>query len=292
MKNDYYKRLKKASKAIAKADHILIGAGAGLSAAAGLSYYGERFEKHFHDFIRRYGMTDMYSATFYPYKTQSEMWAYWARHIAVNRWNVPALPLYQELFELVKGKDYFVITTNVDAQFEKTGFPEERIFATQGDYGFFQCAKGCHNKLYWNEKTVREMLDNTVDLKIPERLVPKCPVCGGDMAVHVRKDEYFVESKAWHEGNIRYSRYLQNVLRKELVLLELGVGYNTPGIIRLPFEQIAYQNMDALLVRLNQDYPGGAKENIRRTIAFTGDMTLAIHSFAQEAQNHAARKTS
>ena len=286
MKNDYGKRLERAYKAVQNAEYILIGAGAGLSASAGLSYSGERFEKQFADFIKKYGVEDMYSATFYPYKTQEELWAYWARHIAANRWDVPALPLYKELLKLIQDRDYFVITTNVDAQFEKAGFSMERFFAIQGDYGFFQCAKGCHSKLYRNEAAVREMIENAVDLKIPSSLVPKCPICGGDMSVHVRKDEYFVENEVWRQNHTRYSDYIKKVLDKKLVLLELGVGYNTPGIIRFPFEQITYQNVDATLVRFNRDYPNGAKENIRRTVAFTEDIAPAIRTLLRCEGGH------
>jgi len=281
MRSDYDSRLDSAGKAIGQAEGILIGAGAGLSAAAGLTYDGERFERYFGDFIRKYGVEDMYSATFYPYGTQEEMWAYWARHIAVNRWDVQALPLYQKLFQLVKGKDYFVLTTNVDAQFEKAGFSKERLFAVQGDYGFLQCAQGCHEKLYENEGMVHEMVKQTTCLKIPTELVPHCPVCGGNMAVHVRKDPYFVEDEAWRQSHARYGNYLKRALDKKTVLLELGVGYNTPGIIRFPFERIAYQSADTMLIRINKGNPEGARENAHCTVPFTEAMESVMHDLLE-----------
>ena len=294
MKNGHQKMLARAGDALSDAEYLLIGAGAGLSASAGLSYSGTRFKEHFSDFIRKYGIEDMYSAAFYPFRTQEETWAYWARHIAVNRWAPPALPLYRDLLRLVDGKDYFVITTNVDAQFEKTGFPPERLFPVQGDYGFFQCAKGCHEALYGNQKTVYEMLDHTIDLKIPANLVPRCPVCGGDMAVHIRKDEYFVENELWRTMHGQYTDFVTKVLTKKAVLLELGVGYNTPGIIRFPFEQITCQNAGATLVRVNMDYPDGTSENARRTISFADDIASLLSALLkyQEGKSYGTGKTS
>ena len=213
---------------------IVIGAGAGLSTAAGLSYDGERFTKNFSEFIKRYGIQDMYSAGFYPFETQEEKWAYWSRHIYYNRYDLPVLQTYQKLYQLVKDKNYFVLTTNVDHQFWLSGFSNDRIFATQGDYGLFQCAKACHKKLYPNEEQVRDMLIRQKDCKIPSELVPKCPVCQGEMEVHLRFDQYFVEEEAWHEAASRYEQFLKESRDKKTLFLELGVGMNTPGIIKYP----------------------------------------------------------
>ena len=246
-------RLDKAKKAIDEADYILIGAGAGLSTAAGIEYTGERFERYFKDFIEKYDFTDMYSSGFYPFKTSEEKWAYWARHVFANRYDVGKTDVYQKLLKLVEDKDYFVLTTNVESQFWINGFEDERIFATQGDYGLLQCENACHNKLYPNKDQVFEWMDETEDFKIPSELVPKCPVCGGEMDLNLRKDNFFVEDEKWHEMNRNYSNFLAGVDGK-IVFLEIGVGFNTPGIIRYPFEQMTYDNSDATLIRLNKDY--------------------------------------
>ncbi|WP_407420862.1 Sir2 silent information regulator family NAD-dependent deacetylase [Methanobrevibacter sp.] len=265
-------RLDNAKKAIDDADYIVIGAGAGLSAAAGIEYSGKRFTDNFKDFIDKYSMTDMYSSGFYPFKTSEEKWAYWARHIDINRFQVGKTGLYQKLLKLVENKDYFIITTNVEHQFWINGFEDERIFATQGDYGLFQCSEACHDELYYNEEQIKSMLENTVDCKIPSELVPKCPRCGAEMETNLRKDNLFVEDANWHDANGRYKNFLDNVGDAKVVFLELGVGYNTPVIIRYPFEQWTYDNENATLIRLNRDFPGAIKENESKTISFDEDM--------------------
>lgn len=260
-------RLDKAKKAIDEADYIIIGAGAGLSTAAGIEYTGERFEKYFRDFIDEYHFTDMYSSGFYPFETSEEKWAYWARHIFANRYDVGKTDVYQKLLKLVEDKEYFVLTTNVEHQFWINGFEDERIFATQGDYGLLQCGKACHDKLYDNEKQVFEWLDKTENFKIPTDLVPKCPVCGEEMDLNLRKDNYFVEDEKWHQMSVNYSNFLKKA-DGNIVFLEIGVGYNTPGIIRYPFEQMTYNTPDSTLIRLNLDYPQAIPENKDRTISF------------------------
>ena len=224
-----------------QAQAIVIGAGAGLSAAAGLTYGGERFRRYFGDFIRKYGMMDMYSAGFYPFETQEEKWAYWSRHIYYNRYDQPAGKTYLDLYRLVRDQPYFVLTTNVDHQFWLAGFDNRRIFATQGDYGLFQCAGACHKTLYDNEAQVREMIARQKDCRIPTELVPKCPVCGGEMEVNLRCDGNFVEDGAWERASVRYREFLRENMGRRVVFLELGVGMNTPGIIKFPFWQMTYQ---------------------------------------------------
>jgi len=260
-------RLDKAKKAIDEADYILIGAGAGLSTAAGIEYTGERFEMYFKDFIEKYNFTDMYSSGFYPFKTSEEKWAYWARHVFANRYDVGKTDVYQKLLKLVEDKDYFVLTTNVESQFWINSFEDKRIFATQGDYGLLQCEKACHNKLYPNKEQVFEWVDKTEEFKIPSELVPKCPVCGGEMDLNLRKDNFFVEDEKWHEMKRNYSNFLEGVDGK-IVFLEIGVGFNTPGIIRYPFEQMTYDNSDATLIRLNKDYADAIPQNKEKTIGF------------------------
>ncbi len=278
MQANYAERLAETRRLLQDAEYIVIGGGAGLSSAAGLTYAGERFTQNFADFIKKYGMTDMYTASFYPFATQEEKWAYWSRHIFLNRYAPPALPLYQKLYELVREKEHFVLTTNVDYQFHKAGFAPERIFAVQGDYGKIQCAKGCHDKLYDNEELVHRMVKEQKNCRIHSELLPKCPVCGGEMEVNVRKDEYFVQDAAWYDANMRYGAFMEKARGKKTLLLELGVGYNTPAIIRFPFERLTYREKNVYLVRLNRDYPGGAPENQKKTIAFREDMAGVLNS--------------
>ena len=240
-------------KLIDKAEYILIGAGAGLSTSAGIEYSGKRFEDNFKDFIEKYHFTDMYTSGFYDFETQEEKWAYWAKHMYINDIGMKATDLYKEILELVKNKKYFVITTNVDDQFYKAGFDKNRIFATQGSYAYIQCSYACHNKIYNATDMVKEMVENIRDCKIPSELVPKCPVCGENMEVNLRKDAYFVQDDNWYRQDEKYGKFLDNTKDKKVLLLELGVGFNTPGIIRLPFEQMTYNNNEWNLVRINKD---------------------------------------
>lgn len=263
----FVQRLDKAYEAIDEADYIVIGAGAGLSTAAGIDYGGERHERYFKDFIEKYGFTDMYSSSFYQFQTPEELWAYWARHIFANRYDVGKTDVYQKLLKLVEDKEYFVITTNVEHQFWINGFEDERIFATQGDYGLLQCSKACHDKLYENEELINELLENTSDCRVPSDMVPYCPVCGEQMDINIRKDSFFVEDDKWHEMSDRYYDFL-NGIEGKFVFLEIGVGFNTPTIIRFPFEQMTYNNDDATLIRLNLDYPQAIEENKDKTISF------------------------
>ena len=274
--DNYIDRIEKAREAIKKADYIVVGGGAGLSDAAGLKFYGERFTSKFADFIDKYDMEDLYTSSFYPFETMEEKWAYWARHIYVNRFEVGATPLYKKLYELVKNKKYFVITTNVEKQFYKAKFDNEKIFATQGDYGYIQCAKACHDKLYYDEDLVNEMISKTKDCKIPSELVPKCPVCKGDMEVNVRKDNYFVQDDNWYKEARNYEQFIKEIKDKKVVFLELGVGFNTPTIIRFPFEKLAYNNSNATLIRINKDFSEGMEENEAKTISFDEDMMKVI----------------
>ncbi|MBR0271495.1 MAG: hypothetical protein IJQ68_05850 [Methanobrevibacter sp.] len=261
-------RLDKAIEKINDADFVVIGAGAGLSTAAGIEYAGKRFTDNFADFIEKYSMRDMYSSGFYPFKTSEEKWAYWARHINVNRFGVGETDVYQKLLKLVENKDYFVLTTNVEHQFWINGFEDERIFATQGDYGLLQCSEACHDKLYDDEELIKEMVEKTVDCKIPSDLVPKCPVCGAEMETNLRKDNLFVEDEKWHEARQRYMDFINKIGDKNVVFLEIGVGFNTPVIIRYPFEQMTHDSPNATLIRLNKDYAGAIKENESKTISF------------------------
>ncbi len=236
---------------INSADSIIIGAGAGLSTAAGFTYSGERFEKYFSDFIAKYGFRNMYEGGFYPFESLEEYWAYWSRYIYINRYMDVDNGTYKRLFELVRDKDYFVLTTNVDHQFQKAGFDKERLFYTQGDYGLFQCSKPCCKETWDNEGSIIAMMDSQKDLKIPTELIPKCPHCGKPMTMNLRADDKFVEDSGWHNAARRYEKYLRTHEGQHILFLELGVGMNTPGIIKFPFWRMTFQNLKAFYACLN-----------------------------------------
>ena len=278
-KEMYEDQIDRTVEYIRNADCIIIGAGAGASTAAGIQYGGKRFTDNFAEFIEKYGghyMTDMYAAGFYPYPSEEAKWGYWSKHALMNRFEPPALLLYKELYDIVKDKEYFVLTTNVDHQFYKAGFDENRIFATQGDYGKIQCQKACHPKTYDAEELFHKMDEARKDCLIPSELVPKCPVCGGNMAMHLRCDNYFVEDEAWHEAADRYADFLEQNKHKKVVLLELGVGFNTPIIIRFPFEKMVRENTSYSLIRLNMDEAVVPESFGKRAIGIGGDMAKAI----------------
>ena len=272
---NYSDNIKRLKKALAECDAVVIGAGAGLSTSAGFVYSGERFEKYFSDFGKKYGFHDMYSGGFYPYQTKEEFWAYWSRYIFVNRYTDAPKPVYNELFELVKDKDYFVITTNVDHCFQKAGFDKKRLFYTQGDYGLFQCSVPCHDKTYENEEIIRRMVEEQKDMRIPTELIPKCPVCGEPMTMNLRSDDKFVEDEGWHEAAARYENFIRT--RKGKVLfLELGVGYNTPVIIKYPFWQMTAKDPDATYACINYGEAVTPEEIADRSICIDGDIGEAI----------------
>lgn len=251
--DDFSDRIERTKALIAGAEAVVIGAGAGLSTAAGYEYSGARFRENFADFGAKYGFSDMYSGGFYPYAAPEEYWAYWSRYIFLNRYSDPPKPVYNELFELVKDKNYFVITTNVDHCFQKAGFDKRRLFYTQGDYGLFQCSVPCHNETYDNEETVRRMVREQKDMRIPSALVPKCPVCGAPMTMNLRSDDKFVEDEGWHAACGRYEEFLAKAREGSVVFLEIGVGMNTPGIIKYPFLSMTARNRNASYVCINRD---------------------------------------
>ena len=234
------------------AKNILIGAGAGLSTAAGFTYDGERFQKYFADFAKAYGFEDMYSGGFYPYDTPEEFWGFWSRNIYYNRYDLPPSEVHQKLLELVRDKNYFVLTTNVDHLFQLNGFDKARLFYTQGDYGLFQCSTPCHNKTYDNEKNIREMIAAQKNLRVPEKYFPRCPKCGEVMTLNLRSDDKFVEDSGWHAAAYRYKKFLSKYAAGDIVYLELGVGGNTPGIIKYPFWRLTAENPRARYVCINK----------------------------------------
>ncbi len=243
--------LQRLKQEIQTADAILIGAGAGLSTSAGFTYTGKRFTDTFADFISKYGFRDMYSGGFYPFETLEEHWAYWSRYIYINRYQDAPKDTYADLLALVQGKDYFVLTTNVDHCFQKAGFDKHRLFYTQGDYGLWQCSGSCHDKTYDNEAVIRKMVAEQKDMRVPSELVPRCPVCGAPMSMNLRADSTFVEDEGWHQAAARYQDFVRRHEGMRVLYLELGVGMNTPGIIKYPFWKMVYQNPKATYACVN-----------------------------------------
>ena len=271
----YSDNIQRLKKAIAEADAIVIGAGAGLSTSAGFTYSGERFEKYFSDFGEKYGFNDMYSGGFYQYETPEEMWAYWSRYIYINRYMDAPKPVYENLLELVKDKDYFVITTNVDHCFQKAGFDKERLFYTQGDYGLFQCSEPCTPVTYDNEEMVRGMVERQSDMRIPSELIPKCPNCGKPLTMNLRSDDKFVEDEGWDRAAERYNQFLRT-RKGKILYLELGVGYNTPGIIKFPFWKMTANNPDATYACVNFGETMFPEDIQEQTISIDGDIGQVI----------------
>lgn len=278
---DYSDKIEKLKTALEEADCVLIGAGAGLSTSAGFTYSGERFDKYFSDFGEKYGFKDMYSGGFYPYPTPEEMWAYWSRYIYINRYMDIPKPVYEELLELVKDKDYFVITTNVDHCFQKAGFDKKRLFYTQGDYGLFQCSEPCRDVTYDNKEMILNMYEKQSGMRIPSELIPKCPNCGKLLTMNLRSDDKFVEDEGWHEAAKRYEEF--NETHKGKVLyLELGVGYNTPVIIKYPFWQRTFDNPNATYACINFSDAECPEQIKDRAILIEGDIGEVLEDLKGE----------
>lgn len=269
--------IEKLKEKIRTADAVVIGAGAGLSTSAGFTYSGERFEKYFSDFRQKYGFEDMYSGGFYPYQTLDEYWAYWSRYIFVNRYQDAPKPIYENLLKLVAEKDYFVITTNVDHCFQKAGFDKKRLFYTQGDYGLFQCSEPCCRETFDNEAIVLEMLNRQKDMKIPTELLPVCPHCGKPLTMNLRSDDKFVEDEGWHRAAERYENFLRTRAGGKILFLELGVGYNTPVIIKYPFWQMTAKNPTATYACVNNGQAICPPEIRHKSICINDDISNIIN---------------
>jgi NAD-dependent SIR2 family protein deacetylase len=281
--------IEKLRSALDKAEAVVIGAGAGLSASAGFEYAGERFERYFRDFSEKFGFDDMYSGGFYPYASGEEKWAFWSRNIWINRYMKAPKPVYERLSELVRSRDHFVITTNVDHCFQKAGFDKKRLFYTQGDYGLWQCAKPCHDRTYDNEKTVRAMTeaqgfviaeDGTPELPrgvsakmtVPTELIPRCPVCGGPMTMNLRVDDTFVEDGGWHAASRRYSEYLDAHESAKTLFLDIGTGFNTPGVFKIPFWTMTEERPNAVYACLNRGQAFAPEEIAEKSVCINGDI--------------------
>lgn len=257
---------------IESADAIVIGAGAGLSTSAGFVYTGERFHKYFSDFEEKYGFHDMYSGGFYPYNTPEEHWAYWSRYIFYNRYINPPKTVYADLLKIIKDKDYFVITTNVDHCFQKAGFDKKRLFYTQGDYGLFQCSEPCCQETFENKEIIQKMITEQKDMRVPTELLPICPHCGKPLTMNLRSDDSFVEDEGWHKASERYTNFLNKKQNQNILFLELGVGYNTPIIIKYPFWEMTAKNPKAVYACLNHGEAFCPTEIEKQSICINDDI--------------------
>lgn len=274
-------KLQRVKEWLGEADAVLVGAGAGLSTAAGFTYAGERFQRYFSDFEEKYGFHDMYAGGFYPFPAPEEFWAYWSRYIYINRYDQPAGKPYEDLLALLKGKEYFVLTTNVDHRFQTAGFDKARLFYTQGDYGLFQCSVPCHHRTYDNERAIRAMLKEQKDMKIPSGRIPRCPVCGKPMSVNLRSDDTFVEDDGWHAACARYKQFLDAHKKGNILFLELGVGMNTPGIIKYPFWKMTYRNKTARYVCVNLEIAYAPEEISSRSVCIAADLGKTLKNLLQ-----------
>ncbi|MCM1135170.1 MAG: Sir2 silent information regulator family NAD-dependent deacetylase [Clostridium sp.] len=292
----YQEKIKLLKEKLEAADAVIIGAGAGLSTSAGFTYLGERFKQYFRDFEEKYDFHDMYMGGFYPYETLEEYWAYWSRYIYINRYMGAPKPVYENLLALVKEKDYFVVTTNVDHCFQKAGFDRKRLFYTQGDYGLFQCSEPCHDSTYDNEEAIQRMMEAqgyvlaedgipyvpegaTPKMEIPEELIPRCPICHKPMTMNLRSDDSFVEDEGWHLAAERYSNFLRTRKGQKILFLELGVGYNTPGIIKYPFWQMTAENPKAVYACINYKEAACPHDIKGQSVCIQGDIGEVVGKF-------------
>ena len=276
-------QIRRLKAALQDCDAVVIGAGSGLSTSAGFIYTGERFEKYFSDFAAKYGIRDMYSGGFYPFPTKEEVWAYWSRYIYINRYMDAPEPVYDDLLKLVADKDYFVITTNVDHCFQKAGFDKKRLFYTQGDYGLFQCSEPCCQETFDNEMIIREMVKRQENMKVPTELLPVCPHCGKPLTMNLRCDDTFVEDEGWHKAAERYENFLRTRNERKILFLELGVGYNTPVIIKYPFWQMTARNSGATYACINQGQAVCSQEIEQRSICMNADIGQVLQSLSDAA---------
>lgn len=278
---DFSQKIDRLRKEINTAEAIVIGAGAGMSTSAGFTYDGERFRKYFGDFHEKYGICDIYSGGFYPFDTLEEYWAWWSRHIFYNRYaEKPGKPYY-DLLEIIKDKEHFLLTTNVDHQFQMAGFDKERLFYTQGDYGLWQCSIPCHENTYDNEQWVRRMINEQKDMRIPSRLIPYCPKCGKPMTMNLRSDNTFVQDDGWYQAAERYEQFCEKHMNQKIVYLELGVGYNTPGIIKYPFWQMTMQNPNATYVCINKGEAVCPNEIKDKSICIDADINEVLEALLE-----------
>lgn len=273
----YLDKIKQFKTLLQESDAVILGAGAGLSTSAGFTYTGKRFEDNFSDFIEKYNFPDMYSGGFHPFESLEEYWAYWSRYIYINRYIDTDNKTYKKLFELIKEKDYFVLTTNVDHQFQRAGFDKQRLFYTQGDYGLFQCSEPCHNSTYDNEEIIKKMVDTQKNMKIPTELIPYCPICKKTMSMNLRVDNTFVEDEGWHRASDRYMEFINKHQNLKVLFLELGIGMNTPSIVKFSFWRMVHEWQNAIYVCINLNEAYAPDEIRKKSICIRDDIKVVLN---------------
>ncbi len=273
----YLDKIKQFKTLLQESDVVILGAGAGLSTSAGFTYTGKRFEDNFSDFIEKYNFPDMYSGGFHPFESLEEYWAYWSRYIYINRYIDTDNKTYKKLFELIKEKDYFVLTTNVDHQFQRAGFDKQRLFYTQGDYGLFQCSEPCHNSTYDNEEIIKKMVDTQKNMKIPTELIPYCPICKKTMSMNLRVDNTFVEDEGWHRASDRYMEFINKHQNLKVLFLELGIGMNTPSIVKFSFWRMVHEWQNAIYVCINLNEAYAPDEIRKKSICIKDDIKVVLN---------------
>ena len=274
---EYEQKIEKLKKILNEAEAVIIGAGSGLSTSAGMLYSGEPFDKNFGDFIKKYNFKDLYTASFHNFEDEQEYWAFWCRLIHLERYTMPTpKPVYENLYKLIKDKNYFVITSNVDHFFQRTGFDKQKLFYTQGDYGLLQCLKPCHKKNYDNKDIIEKMYKDEKDMKVSKELIPKCPKCNGKMIPNLRGSDNFVEDEGWHAAAERYETFLNKNKNGKILFLDLGSGMNTPGIFKYPFMKMTYLNKNATYVTINLGEAFCIEEIEKQSICINKDIGEVI----------------
>ncbi len=277
--------LKSLRNALDGAEAVVVGAGAGLSSSAGAEYSGAKVKALFGDFMDKYGFKDLYSASFYDFATQEEYWAFWSRMIVFERYTLPPkADVYTMLRKLLEGKEYFVITTNVDHLFQRSGFDRKRLFYTQGDYGLLQCATPCHQKTYEREGLIREMFERQENMRVPSELVPHCPVCGERMVPNLRMDGTFVQDEGWYAASDCYNEFIAAHQSGRVLYLDLGSGANTPVIFKYPFMRLSYSNPDAVYACINLGEAYAPKEIASRSICIDADIREVFMELVSQSE--------
>ncbi|MGN1271845.1 MAG: SIR2 family NAD-dependent protein deacylase [Lactobacillus sp.] len=280
----YENEIAKLRQIFQEADAVIVGAGAGLSASAGYDFGGERLKKYFGDFVSKYGMTDMYTGCFADFETNEERWAYWSRWAWINRYEPIPKNTHQKLLKLLEGKDYFVLTTNIDHTFQRAGFPKKRLCYTQGDFGLFQCSKPCHTDTYDNRDILQKMVSQEKEMRVPTELIPHCPKCGREMDFNLFWDDTFVRDRGWHIAYERYTQYIEKHSKGKVLYFELGVGFNSPGVIKIPFWNMTMQNPNAIFASINLTMPCYPEKLKEQSIVIQADIDRVVSELLSSQQ--------
>ena len=267
---------------IQESDAIVVGIGAGMSAADGFLYIGERFEHAFPDFIEKYQLLDMLQASLYDFEDWEEYWAFQSRFVALNYLDQPLGASYVYLRELLAQKPHHIITTNADNAFAIAGYDSNNVFHIQGEYALWQCSNHCHQQTYRDDAKIRQMIAEQTNMRIPSELIPRCPKCNAPFEINKRNEEKgMVEDADFHAQAKRYHAFLDAHSKGKVLYLEIGVGHTTPQFIKHPFQQRVAENPDALFVTLNHKHYRIPLAIRPQTVQFTGHIAELIQQTHQ-----------